>query len=130
MNKKWLPITAEVLDIAQGVFAILCGVLLSYLYSIFQERYDIPGEALLSGLLPIIFGVLAVVGGIFAFMRKAWFLAMAGAIIAFLLILYLFIFWLNDVNYGFYINALRIPVVILSILALFLTIQSRKQFEK
>jgi hypothetical protein len=83
MNKTWKPIAAGILSIISGAASILFGFLA------FARAHNID-RALrhagldLIGFLLLVFGIFAITGGIFALLRKAWGLALAGAICAIL----------------------------------------------
>ena len=86
MNKTWKSLTAGVLSIAGGGIAVIlgCGLLISLRVAGFltivprwlEAALTIPSYPL------IILGLFAILGGIFALVRKAWGLALAGSIAA------------------------------------------------
>jgi len=135
MDKKWMPITAGVLDIIHGVGEILVGVFF------IKVVRDLPWggiygtEEVILWLILIPIGVLAVVGGIHAFIRKRWPLALVGGIVTFILpALFMLDYW-----EGFEPRSLRdffsshtllgfsgIPAIV----AIILTVLSRKQFKR
>jgi hypothetical protein len=127
MNKKWMPITAGILDILNGIFGIITGYVLFIIegWLGWGPLYKIGG--------PVMFfiGVLAIVGGIFTFKRKRWCPALAGSIIAIAPAALLTYFqWSTfDPKYFFDWSAFSYFVAIPAIAAIVLTVLSRKQFE-
>lgn len=91
MEKTWMSITAGILDIICGSFAILVVLGLMIAGSItgvmmpMMPRFPELVPALLWGLsIPAaIIAILAITGGICALQRKNWGLALAGSIAAF-----------------------------------------------
>jgi uncharacterized membrane protein YesL len=80
-SKTWMPTVAGVLCIIAGVITIFVGLWIfkrqeGFLLFARAERWRA------SGLLALIIGVMSIIGGIFALMRKAWGVALAGAITA------------------------------------------------
>jgi lysylphosphatidylglycerol synthetase-like protein (DUF2156 family) len=126
MNKKWMPITTGVLDIGVGVVGTYAGLIISIfglvLYSGPRAAYQI------SGPLHFIIGVVVIVSGIYAFKRKKWDLVLAGPIIALILCTAHLI--LNYIYTYSYLEQQYIIVIIPALVAIVLTILSRKQFEK
>lgn len=115
MKKTWMPMTAGILDIICGVFALIGGLVLVIVGTVgsgvlMYIGADIPplvAAALFSAIaVPlIIVGILAIVGGVYALQRKKWGLALAGSIAAFF------------------------PSWLLGIAAIVLTILSKNEFE-
>ena len=143
MNKKWMPITAGVLDIISGVLGIGSGIPIGIMMGFVSWVGKVYGQHIVIGLsLLIIAGTLAFVGGAFAIRSKRWRLALAGAIAAFISCLPVMWFYCID---GFYVlhsvstegplwwiiivYLYLILAVILPIAAIVLTVLSRKQFE-
>lgn len=85
-NKTWMPMTAGILEIICGAWALLVSFVLVFVGSIFRTLAipDMPAfVGPLVGMMSIPFGllgILAIIGGIFALRRKVWGLALAGAI--------------------------------------------------
>ena len=115
MEKTKKPVTAGILDIVSGAFAIMWFIMLMIGRAVTSGAWGIPGTehipefvpAILSGIAvpTLVIGVFALAGGIYALQRKLWGLALAGAIASTL-------FW-------FFIG---IPAIVL-------TAQSKEEFE-
>ena len=99
MERTWKPTTAGILNIVAGVLQVIFGIAIAVLGGIGGAFI---GMAWLSALgVPlIIFGVVAIVGGIFALRRRIWGLAYAGGICALLLTLILGILSITFVSLG------------------------------
>ena len=128
-----MPITAGILDIIYGVYSIIIGYYAFLLRPGFQLAVvELYGHLnwyftwLASLILVFIAGVLLIVGGVFAFQRKKWHLALAGAIASSVA--------LSLLAVSIYYNVLHHPALALIVLpgitAIILTVLSRKQFEK
>lgn len=74
----WMPVTAGTLSIIVGAVQVLIGLLIIGLGAELSER-GFEGLGVI-GLPFVILGIVAIVGGIFAAVRKAWPLALSGAI--------------------------------------------------
>ena len=78
---SWKSTTAGILNIIAGVLAIILSLMMF-------RRHEVIG--LLShggrwrvwGIIALLLGIMSIIGGIFALMRKAWGIALAGAITA------------------------------------------------
>jgi hypothetical protein len=84
MNKKWMPITAGILDI---IAAVVYGGIPGYvvIWEIYKPLYGYPfpgGFGIFDwmGLVGIPAGILAIIGGVHAIIRKRWWLALAGSV--------------------------------------------------
>lgn len=81
MEKTWKPTTAGILALIAGALEVIIGLL-------FAAGVGILGGILGMGWLSvvfaplIIFGIIAIVGGIYALRRRIWGLALAGSICA------------------------------------------------
>jgi hypothetical protein len=88
MKKTWKPLTAGILSLVAGDIAVILGVgfIISLRVAGFLTTMPKWLETALSvPAVPLIaLGLIAVLGGIFALLRRAWWLALAGAIAAFL----------------------------------------------
>ena len=81
MIKTWKPVTSGILSILSGVFGILLSFIrFSRADDIVRNGRHLRGEGLAVFLL--LFGLIAVAGGIFSIIRKVWGFALAGAICA------------------------------------------------
>lgn len=84
MNKKWKPVVAGILDIIAGEVALILGFGLFISGAVTGFVTQMP--TWLNTLIPVIavplivLGVLDLVGGIYALMRKVWGIALAGSI--------------------------------------------------
>jgi len=108
MNNKWIHKVAGFLDILVGGGFLIFNVML----------------LLVAPVQPFFWpAILAVVGGVYAINRKGWPFALSGSISALLLILAL-LYWPNYI-----FNARTLIFVPIGIIAVILTLLSRKQFE-
>ena len=134
MDKKWMPITAGILDILNGAFGIFVGLFFLMIegWLAWGPLYEIGGPVL------IVIGVLAIVGSVFVFKRKRWGLALAGVIFAITpTALFTYLFWrsfdpsfFSDAHLStILINFLWGFIAVPAIFAIILTVLSRKQFE-
>jgi hypothetical protein len=81
MAKTWKPTTGGILSIIAGVVAVLVGIGDLVKGELARRMvFHIGGEAV--GVLLMIIGIVAIVGGSFAIGRRVWGLALAGAICA------------------------------------------------
>ena len=126
-----MPITAGVLDILNGAFGIILGLLFLALgsatgfYGTIHEFYEVWGP------LHIILGALAIAGGIIAFKRKWWCLALAGSIFAIPPVaLWMYSYWSSFYPSHFsLLPMLQGFSIVPAIFAIVLTVLSRKQFK-
>lgn len=109
--RTWKPITAGILAIIAGVIAIAAEIIYftSGTYSIFVGMPFIESSATIGGGL-LATGIIAIVGGIFALLRKIWWLALVGAIFS-----TFFTVW---------------PVLIIAIISIILIALSRSEFQR
>jgi len=82
MERTWKPIAAGILCIIAGIIGLipflLVAVLVVGVSSMFGDR---PSIISLAAMIPLIlFGILPIVGGIYALRRRRWGLALAGSI--------------------------------------------------
>jgi hypothetical protein len=130
MDRKWMPITAGILDILNGAYGIFC---LNFGSPLVWYPF-----AEVGGLVLIIIGVLAIAGSAYAFRRKRWGLALAGSILAIIIQALLMEMSLHTyiVSEPFFevgvFSILFAGMVVMAapaIFAVILTVLSRKQFE-
>jgi hypothetical protein len=81
MEKTWKPVTAGILSILSGAVAALVGIGAIVKGDLARRMIFHRGGEII-GVLLLILGIIAVIGGIFAIRRRAWGLALAGAICA------------------------------------------------
>ena len=131
MNRKWMPITAGVIDIITGITTIFTS-LLFMAGGAGLGGGDLSLSYTISGILLIIIGMLAIVCSVFSFIRKIWPLALIGAIAALLgSIPWLFEYWRYVDNLGdlLGIDILYNFTLVPGIATIVLTVLSRKQFK-
>ena len=76
--KTWKPTAAGILSIFSGVFSIFMGML-RIVMQVESPGYE---ETHIFGVVCLVLGTIAVVGGIFAISRRVWGLGLTGAICA------------------------------------------------
>ena len=106
MERTWKPTTVGILTISAGCYGIGVGAALAILGELFGGLLGIEWLGAF-GAVPIAFGIVAIIGGIFALRRRIWGLALAGTILALPLI---------------------IPGTVMGILSLIFLVRSRKEF--
>jgi len=79
--KSWKPISGGILSIISGMIGVVGGGLVVLMGDFSAESGGILGFEPL-GLPTIILGIVAIVGGIFALLRRLWLMAVIGAIFA------------------------------------------------
>lgn len=84
MKKTWKPTTAGILSIISGSLTVIIGLAIALLGTFAGAFGTLGLGGVFAGLaaLPIILGIVAIVGGIYALRRKSWGLALAGSICA------------------------------------------------
>ncbi len=94
MNKTWKPTTGGILSIIAGAIGVLFGLVLAVaggiLGTILGAFIPFIGGAVV-GLfaIPLLLGIVAIIGGIYALKRRIWGLALAGSICAFFCVWFL-----------------------------------------
>ena len=81
MERTWKPATAGILCIVAGSFAVIAGLVAGLIGTIIGGFFGLPWLGLF-GIPSLIFGIIAIVGGIYALRRQVWGLALAGSICA------------------------------------------------
>jgi hypothetical protein len=81
MERTWKPTTAGILSIIAGSIAVIVGIVVGILGSLIGGFFGLPWPGLF-GIPSLIFGILAIVGGIYALRRQVWGLALTGSICA------------------------------------------------
>jgi len=95
MERTWKPTTAGILSIVAGFFGVIGGILLAVLGAVgggILGTLGLPGlggMAAAAAAVPLIFGIIAIVGGVYALKRKIWGLALAGSICALICVWFL-----------------------------------------
>ena len=88
MEKTWKPTTAGILSIVAGAFSVFGSIVPIMIGIIGCGVLGCLGLACIGGLVagllavPLILGIVAIVGGVYALKRRLWSLALAGAICA------------------------------------------------
>ena len=81
MERTWKPIAAGILCVIAGVIGLIAAVAVVALVGLWSLISDEIGLTILAPLIPLIlFGILPMVGGIYALRRRRWRLALAGSI--------------------------------------------------
>jgi hypothetical protein len=86
MEKTWKPTTAGVLGIIAGIVGVVFGIVLAALGTTGGGILAIFGLPALGGIvagaaaIPLILGIVAILGSIQALARRRWGLALAGSI--------------------------------------------------
>ena len=75
----WMPVTAGTLSIIAGAVQVFFGLLIIGAGAELAQRRGFEGLGVI-GLPFLILGIVAIVGGVFATLRKAWVMALIGAI--------------------------------------------------
>ena len=123
MNTKWMPITAGIIDIVYGAFGVIYGPFAVIFITIYRLGHREDWHRIIGPVL-IITGILSIIGGINIIKNKRQSLALIGSICT------LFLAW------GFFWAPTATPILfkcltwIPAIVAVVLTILSRKQFSK
>ncbi len=101
MDRAWMPTVGGILSIVAGALsligALLLGIFLSFTF-VSPEWYGstevtFPAAFIWVAILPyLIISIVAIIGGVYAIWRRAWGLALAGAICA---IFTLWAWWLG-----------------------------------
>ncbi|MGA2671429.1 MAG: hypothetical protein ABSF21_08490 [Dehalococcoidia bacterium] len=81
MEKTWKPTTAGIFSIIAGVINMIWGILVATMVGFVTGFFGM-GWLSTIGAPAIVFGIIAIVGGIYALQRKIWGLALAGSICA------------------------------------------------
>jgi hypothetical protein len=78
----WMPVTAGILELIAGVAGLIVGIIYAVVAGFLT--FFIAGLGALLGAPLIILSIVAIVGGIFSIRKRAWGLALAAAICAFI----------------------------------------------
>ena len=93
--RTWRPKTAGILNIIAGVIGLIIGIVVAALGGLIGALGAMFGFGILgappiaAGVIVVILGIIAIVGGIYSFRRKLWGLALAGSILALILVWFL-----------------------------------------
>lgn len=103
---KW----GGILTIIGGVIGLIAGIVISVIGWGIVSVFDMPVPGGLLGVPSIVLGIIAIIGGRYALMRKSWIFALIGAILA------------------IPATAILGPAVILGILATIFIIMGKREF--
>ena len=78
---SWKSTTAGILNIIAGVLAIILSLMMFRRHEVIG-LLNHGGRWRIWGIIALLLGIMSIIGGIFALMRKAWGAALAGAITA------------------------------------------------
>ena len=128
MNKKWMPITAGVMDIINGIGGIIVGTAFLTILRI-SALYS--SSNAISGYLILLAGILSILGGIYSFKREKWILVFAGTLVSIgPSIPYMYLYWPEfQIESLFKLTTLLGLSGVPAILAIILIILSREQFK-
>ena len=111
--KTWKPMVGGILLVIAGVIAVVEWALLTAVLAAFLSFIPgVSGIVFVCGAIGVIFGLIALLGGIMAIRRRMWGIAMVGSILGLFTI-------------GF---AVFFETSILSLIALILIAMSKKEF--
>ena len=79
VKETWMPTTAGILSIVAGASELVGGIIIGGIAAVLTALIK-TGLGVIFGFPLIAFGIVAIVGGIFALRRRVWRLALAGAI--------------------------------------------------
>ena len=80
MERTWKPTTAGILSIVAGAFNLIAGIVVAALGETIGLLAGFWGLGAAIGAPLIVLGIISIIGGIFAFRRQIWAMALAGAI--------------------------------------------------
>ena len=80
VKQTWMPMVAGILSIVAGGVQIIAGIVIAAVGAL--ATFWIGGLGGIAGFPVVALGVVAIIGGICSLRRKAWGLALAGAICA------------------------------------------------
>ena len=94
MERTWKPTTAGILGIIAGAIGVLFGLILAVAGGILGTIVGvfipfIGGAVAGVFAIPLILGIVAIIGGVYALKRRTWGLALAGSICAFFCVWFL-----------------------------------------
>ena len=121
MNKKWMPITAGIYDILNGLFQLVSAAII-FIYARLSEGGIIYAETYFGITALALSALLAIVGGIYNIERARWRLALIGSIAASIP----FMPWFVVVR--LYFPPQSLLFMLPGIAAIVLTVLSRKEF--
>jgi hypothetical protein len=78
----WMPVTAGILDLVVGIPGLVVGMICAVVGGFLT--FFIAGLGALIGVPIIILSIVTIIGGVFAIRKRAWGLALAGAICGFI----------------------------------------------
>ena len=114
-NQTWKPPTAGILSIIAGVLGMIIGIVavaMGALITVLPVPPEIVAQFLwMFGAAPIVLGIVAIIGGIYALLRRRWGLALGACICSLLCVFPL------------------LPAMILGILAIIFVGLGKREFE-
>jgi len=123
VSSTWMPLAAGTLAIVSGIIGCIGGIVIAVVGGFVGGMLSLLGLGWLGGIgiavgaIPVILGIVAIVGGASALRRKSWRLALGGSICA--LVAGILI-----------INPLVVPLAVaLAIAAIVFTILGKKHFK-
>jgi hypothetical protein len=113
-NMTWKPIIGGILSIIAGVLGVIIGIVavaMEALITVLPVTPEIAARFLwIFGGVPIVLGIVAIIGGIYALLRRRWGLALVGCICSLLCVFPL------------------LPAMILGILAIIFVAIGKREF--
>lgn len=79
-NRSWMPVTAGILSIIAGAADLFIGLIVGTFLIAVSSRGALGLGAF--GVPLMIFGIVAIIGGVFAIQKKVWPMALVGSICA------------------------------------------------
>jgi len=128
-----MPVTAGILDVICGASGILMGIFFLEVGAGAVSGGVLDPRATIIGGLTIPSAAFALAGSVFAFKRKKWILALIGAIAALgVPIPWMYLYWREIYKRNDFLGILVLLnlTLIPGIVAIVLTMLSRKQFER
>lgn len=132
MNGASKPKTAGILEVIIGILGMGTGL---FVELILVEPFFNSDYFIFIRIITTIVGVMAIIGGVYAFKRKRWALAITGAIATIALsvpitwLLIRALSWIPGIS-GFLLFCSLFVIIIPAIIATSLIIQSREQFKR
>ena len=87
-ERTWRPTTAGILSIVAGAIGLIIGIIVVAIGETVGALAGIFGFGIF-GVPVIVFGIIAIVGGVYSLRRRIWGLALAGSIFALICVFFL-----------------------------------------